>query len=119
MTTGLKSAPGNQDLNDKLKSLRIDRSTRPAPGAPNRTPKKRSLALSALIALIAIAYAYFSASPKTVAVAAVKTESGTAAGATALTGACYFVAPHKIAVRAKVMGRGAWTGAEHAHRVQQ
>jgi HlyD family secretion protein len=119
MTTGLKSAPGNQDLNDKLKSLRIDRSTRPAPGAPNRTPKKLLLALSAFIALIAVAYAYFSASPKTVAVAEVKTESGTAAGATALTVSGYVVAHHKIAVGAKVMGRVAWIGVEKGDRVEQ
>jgi HlyD family secretion protein len=119
MTTGLKSAPGNSDLNDKLKSLRIDRSTRPAPGAPNRTPKKLLLALSALIALIAVAYAYFSASPKTVSVAEVKTESGTAAGATALTVSGYVVAHHKIAVGAKVMGRVAWIGVEKGDRVEQ
>jgi len=119
MTTGLKSAPGSQDLNDKLKSLRIDRTAGPAPGASNRTPKKLLLALSALIALIAVAYAYFSASPKSVAVAEVKTENGTASGATALTVSGYVVAHHKIAVGAKVMGRVAWIGVEKGDRVEQ
>ena len=119
MTTGLKSAPGNQELNDRLKSLRIDRSGRPTPGASNRSPKLLMLALAVLIALIAVAYAYFSASPKTVTVAEVKTESGTASGATALTVSGYVVAHHKIAVGAKVMGRVAWIGVEKGDRVEQ
>jgi HlyD family secretion protein len=119
MTTGLKSAQNDQALNDKLKSLRIDRTTRPAPGASNRSPKKLLLLLSALIALVAIAYAYFSASPKSVAVAEVKTESGTAAGGTVLTVSGYVVAHHKIAVGAKVMGRVAWIGVEKGDRVEQ
>lgn len=119
MTTGLKSNPGNQDLNDRLKSLRIDRTAKPAPGASNRSPKKLLLALSALIALVAFAYAYFSASPKTVAVAEVKTESGTVSGATALTVSGYVVAHHKIAVGAKVMGRVQWIGVEKGDRVEQ
>ena len=118
MTTGLKSTPRDSDLNDKLKSLRIDRSTRP-PTASNRSPKKLLLGLSALVALVAIAYAYFSASPKTVAVAEVKTESGAAAGGTVLTVSGYVVAHHKIAVGAKVMGRVAWIGVEKGDRVEQ
>jgi HlyD family secretion protein len=119
MTTGLKSAPGSHDLNDKLKSLRIDRTTRTAPGASNRSPKKLLLGLAVLVALAAVAYAYFSASPKTVAVAEVQTESGTAAGGTALTVSGYVVAHHKIAVGAKVMGRVAWIGVEKGDRVEQ
>jgi HlyD family secretion protein len=119
MTTGLRSATESQNLNDKLKSLRIDRSAGPPPGAANRTPKKLLLAIAALVALIAVAYAYFSASPKTVAVAEVKTESGTASGATALTVSGYVVAHHKIAVGAKVMGRVQWIGVEKGDRVEQ
>ena len=119
MTTGLKSAQENQHLNDKLKSLRIDRTTRPTPGSPNRSPKKLLLALSALVALVAVAYAYFYTSPKTVAVAEVKIESGTSAGATSLTVSGYVVAHHKIAVGAKVMGRVAWIGVEKGDRVEQ
>src|SRR5918912_38348 len=119
MTTGLKSAPGSNDLNDKLKSLRIGRSTRAAPSSSNRSPKELLLVLSALIALIAFGYIYFSASPKTVAVAEVKTESGAAAGGTVLTVSGYVVAHHKIAVGAKVMGRVAWIGVEKGDRVEQ
>src|SRR5689334_6768345 len=119
MTTGLRSVPESQNLNDKLKSLRINRDRGPAPGASKRTPKMLLLALSALVALIAIAYAYFSASPKAVTVAEVKTESGTVSGGTVLTVSGYVVAHHKIAVGAKVMGRVAWIGVEKGDRVQQ
>src|SRR5690242_13236548 len=117
MTTGLKSAQENQDLNDRLRSLRIDRTTRPAPGASNRAPKKLLLALSVLIALIAVAYVYFSASAKTVTVAEVTTESGTAASGTVLTVSGYVVAHHRIDVGAKVMGRVAWIGVEKGDKV--
>ncbi|MFL6216467.1 MAG: efflux RND transporter periplasmic adaptor subunit [Blastocatellia bacterium] len=119
MTTGIKSAQGSNDLNDKLKSLRIDRSTRAAPSSSNRSPKKLLLALSVLIALLAVGYAYFSAAPKTVSVAEVKTENGAAAGGTTLAVSGYVVAHHKIAVGAKVMGRVAWIGVEKGDRVQQ
>jgi HlyD family secretion protein len=119
MTTGLKNAPDSQKLNDKLKSLRIDRTAGPGPTASNRAPKKLLLAISALIALIAVAYAYFSASPKTVAIAEVKTESSMASGGTVLTVSGYVVAHHKIAVGAKVMGRVQWIGVEKGDRVEQ
>lgn len=119
MSTGLKSTQGKQDLNDRLKSLRIDRSGRTSPAASNRPPKKLLLALSVLLALIAVSYAYFSASPKAVAVAEVKTESSTVSGSTVLTVSGYVVAHHKIAVGAKVMGRVAWIGVEKGDKVTQ
>jgi HlyD family secretion protein len=117
MTSGLKSAP-NQELNDRLKSLRIDRSgNRPTQGASNRSPKKLLLALSVVIALIAFAYLFFSSAPKTVSVAEVKTESGTASAGTVLTVSGYVVAHHRIDVGAKVMGRVAWIGVEKGDKV--
>ncbi len=119
MSTSAKSTQEKQDLNERLKSLRINRAQPPAPGAAGRTPKKLLLAISALVALAAVAYAYFSSSPKTVSVAEVKTESGASAGGTVLTVSGYVVAHHKIAVGAKVMGRVAWIGVEKGDRVEE
>ena len=79
------------------------------------------LALSALVALVAVGLLLtFRASPKTVTVAEVKTESGSgSAGGRSLTVSGYVVAHHKIAVGAKVMGRVAWIGVEKGDKVEQ
>jgi HlyD family secretion protein len=119
MSTTAKSTEEKEALNERLKSLRIDRSQPPAHGAAGRAPKKLLLAISALVALVAVAYAYFSAGAKTVSVAEVKTEGAAAAGGTVLTASGYVVAHHKIAVGAKVMGRVAWIGVEKGDRVEQ
>src|SRR4051794_40164604 len=119
MSTSPKTTEEKQALNDRLKSLRINRQPLPATSSPVGSPKKLLLVISVLVALVAVAYAYFSAAPKTVAVAEVKTENGAASGATALTVSGYVVAHHKIAVGAKVMGRVAWIGVEKGDRVEQ
>jgi HlyD family secretion protein len=119
MSTSTKSAEEKQELNKRLKSLRINREPVQAKGGPARAPKKLLLAISALVALVAVTYAYFSAAPTTVSVAEVKTESGARAGSTTLTASGYVVAHHKIAVGAKVMGRVAWIGVEKGDRVEQ
>ncbi|HXG64449.1 MAG TPA: efflux RND transporter periplasmic adaptor subunit [Blastocatellia bacterium] len=119
MVTSLKSEEEKKDLNERLRSLRIDRAPAPTPGPQNRVPRKLLLGLSALVALLAVGYLYFASAPKTVSAAEVKVESGGPAGATVLTVSGYVVAHHKIEVGAKVMGRVEWIGVEKGDKVQQ
>jgi len=118
--TNLKTSEDQQNLNERLRSLKIDRAPTGPPPVHNRVPKKLLLALSVLIALAVFAYFYFFSSAKPITVAPVKLETGTASTAgTVLTASGYVVAHHKIAVGAKVMGRVAWIGVEKGDRVQQ
>jgi HlyD family secretion protein len=119
MASSLKSEQ-RQDLNERLRSLRIDRSGAPPPEAHNRAPKKLLLVLSALVALVAVGYVYLSSGAKAISVAEVRSDGGSApAGSTVLTVSGYVVPHHKIAVGAKVMGRVAWIGVEKGDRVRQ
>ncbi|HUS12228.1 MAG TPA: efflux RND transporter periplasmic adaptor subunit, partial [Pyrinomonadaceae bacterium] len=108
-------------LNQRLRSLRIDRGPAPSTAPNNRSPKILLLALSALVALVAVGgYAYFSSAAKPISVAEVKIENGGSAHSdTVLSASGYVVAHHKIAVGAKVMGRVAWIGVEKGDQVQQ
>ena len=120
MVTNLKTPEDQQNLNERLRSLKIDRAPTGPPSVQNRAPKKLLLALSVVIALAVFAYFYFFSSTKTITAAPVKLETGTASTAgTVLTASGYVVAHHKIAVGAKVMGRVAWIGVEKGDRVQQ
>jgi HlyD family secretion protein len=121
MAINPKTQEDQEDLNQRLRSLKIDRGTASSPSAQTRSPKILLLALSALVALVAVGgYLYFSSAAKPVSVAAVKLESaGSSAGDTVLSASGYVVAHHKIAVGAKVMGRVAWIGVEKGDRVQQ
>src|SRR5262249_48563657 len=120
MVTSVKSKEEKKDLHERLRSLQIDRAPTPAPSPQNRVPRKLLLALSALVALLAVGYLYFFSTPKTVSTAQVKVEtSGGPAGTTALTVSGYVVAHHKIAVGAKVLGRVAWIGVEKGDKVKQ
>jgi len=121
MAINPKSQEDQEDLNKRLRSLKIDRGSAPSPSANNRSPKLLLLALSALIALVAVGgYLYFSAAAKPISVAEVKLESGgSSAGDTVLSASGYVVAHHKIAVGAKVMGRVAWIGVEKGDKVLQ
>ena len=113
--------PEEQDnLNERLRSLKIDRSPAPAPPTQNRLPKILLLGLSVLVALAATGYFYFFSAPKIISAAVVKLENaGAAQGDTVLSASGYVVAHHKIAVGAKVMGRVAWIGVEKGDIVQQ
>ncbi|PYS59326.1 MAG: hypothetical protein DMF76_16760 [Acidobacteria bacterium] len=51
MVTNLKTAEDQQNLNERLRSLKIDRATIGPPPVHSRAPKKLLLALSVLIAL--------------------------------------------------------------------
>jgi HlyD family secretion protein len=118
MATNLKT---DQDsLNERLRSLKIDRAPESLPVVRHRVPKKLLLALSVVIALAVFAYFYFFSAVKTITAAPVKIESGgSTSGSVILSASGYVVAHHKIAVGAKVMGRVAWIGVEKGDRVQQ
>src|SRR5205809_1604011 len=109
-----------EDLNQRLRSLKIDRSAAPAPLGKSRAPKLLLFGASTLVALLALGYVFLFSPAKTISVAAVRVESGSASqGDTVLSASGYVVAHHKIAVGAKVMGRVAWIGVEKGDTVQQ
>jgi HlyD family secretion protein len=119
MSTNPRTQTDQEDLNKRLRSLKIDRA--PAPSESKRSPKLLLLALSVLLVLVAGGgYLYFSSTPKPISVAEVKVEGGgSSLGDTVLSASGYVVAHHKIAVGAKVMGRVAWIGVEKGDKVQQ
>src|SRR5688500_9112032 len=120
MVSNPQSEEDQKKLNERLRSLQIDRSQPRSPAEQNRVPKKLLLALSAVVAVGAMGYLYFFSATKTISAAEVKLESSLgASGSTVLSVSGYVVAHHKIAVGAKVMGRVAWIGVEKGDRVQQ
>src|SRR3989441_8083087 len=121
MAINPKTQEDQEDLNKRLRSLKIDRAGAASPSANNRSPKILLAVLSALVALVAIGgYRYFSSAAKPISVAAVKLESGgSSSGDTVLSASGDVVAHHKISVGAKVMGRVAWIGVEKGDKVQQ
>jgi HlyD family secretion protein len=120
MSTNPKTPADQEDLNQRLRSLKIDRATVAPRSARIRAPKLLLLALSVLIVLAAMGYFYFFSSPKTISVAEVKVETdGGSQGDTVLSVSGYVVAHHKIDVGAKVMGRVAWIGVEKGDKVRQ
>jgi HlyD family secretion protein len=120
MSTNPKTPADQEDLNQRLRSLKIDRATVTPPRTRNRPPKFLLLTIAVLLALVAIGYFFFFSSPKNISVAEVKIESGGGSqGNTVLSVSGYVVAHHKIAVGAKVMGRVAWIGVEKGDKVQQ
>ncbi|HET6893434.1 MAG TPA: efflux RND transporter periplasmic adaptor subunit, partial [Pyrinomonadaceae bacterium] len=114
-----KTQEEQEDLNRRLRSLKIDRAPTPTPAAANKTPKLLLLAVSVIVVLVAAGYFYFFSTPKTVSAAQVKVESASTQGGTVLSVSGYVVAHHKIEVGAKVMGRVSWIGVEKGDRVQQ
>jgi HlyD family secretion protein len=120
MVTSPKSKDAQEDLNKRLRSLKIDRGTAPAPVSGNRTPKFLFLGIAVVLALVALGYVFLFSSATTISVAPVRVESGGASsGESVLSASGYVVAHHKIAVGAKVMGRVAWIGVEKGDRVQE
>src|SRR5215203_496870 len=114
------STKPNDDLNKRLRSLKIDRGPAPSPAANNRTPKLLLLGIAALLALLALGYVFLFSATKPISVAPVRIESGSASlGESVLSASGYVVAHHKIAVGAKVMGRVAWIGVEKGETVQE
>jgi HlyD family secretion protein len=121
MVTSPKSKEDQEDLNQRLRSLKIDRSAGPSPSPTNRSPKLLLLGIAALLALLALGYAFLFTGAKAVSVAAVTLDNGSGGasqGESVLSASGYVVAHHKIAVGAKVMGRVAWIGVEKGDIVQ-
>src|SRR6266436_5595662 len=120
MSTNPKTPADQEDLNQRLRSLKIDRTTAPSLSPRIRPPKLLLIEIAVLIVLAAMGYFLFLSSPKNISVAEVKLESGGSSEVnTVLTVSGYVVAHHKIAVGAKVMGRVAWIGVEKGDKVQQ
>src|SRR6202171_4633870 len=120
MSTNPKTPEDQEDLNQRLRSLKIDRAVAAPPAARIRPPKLLLLAISVLLVMAAMGYFYFSSSPKNISVAEGQLEGlGGSQGNTVLSVSGYVVAHHKIAVGAKVMGRVAWIGVEKGDKVQQ
>ena len=120
MVTNPKTKADQENLNERLRSLQIDRSPAALPPVQNGVPKRLLLAISVLLALAAGGYFYFFSTPKAISAAPVKLESGAGSSSGAvLTVSGYVVAHHKIDVGAKVMGRVAWIGVEKGDKVQQ
>ena len=119
MVTSPKSTDAQEDLNKRLRSLKIDRGAAPAPVAGNRSPKLLFLGIAVVLALVALGYIFLFSTATSISVAPVRVESGGASlGESVLSASGYVVAHHKIAVGAKVMGRVAWIGVEKGDRVQ-
>jgi len=119
MTTVTKTKEEQEDLNKRLRSLKIDRSSVPSPGAKPRSPKWLFLIVAVFLALLAFGYIYLFSGAQTISAAPVRTDNGTpSAGESVLSASGYVVAHHKIAVGAKVMGRVAWIGVEKGDSVQ-
>ena len=120
MATNLKTGEDQQSLNERLRSLKIDRGPAVPPPVRNRAPQKVLLLLAVLIGLAVLVYFYFFSAAKTITAAPVKVETGASSAAGAVLSASgYVVAHHKIAVGAKVMGRVAWIGVEKGDRVRE
>src|SRR5215510_5990261 len=119
MVTSTKSKEEQEDLNKRLRSLKIDRGPAPPPAAKQRSPKLFFLLIAVVLALLAFGYLYLFTGVKTISAAPVRTDNGTStAGESVLSASGYVVAHHKIAVGAKVMGRVAWIGVEKGDTVQ-
>ena len=119
MVTNPQSNEDRKDLNERLRSLKIDRGPAQPSGNKNQTPKLLLLGIATLIALAVFAYLFLFSGTKTISAAPVRVETaGASAGTSILSATGYVVAHHKIAVGAKVMGRVAWIGVEKGDLVQ-
>ena len=120
MATNPQSNEDQKNLNERLRSLKIDRAPKLSQGNKNRSPKLLLLGIAALVALAAFAYLFLFSGTKTISAATVRVESaGATSGTSILSATGYVVAHHKIAVGAKVMGRVAWIGVEKGDLVQE
>jgi HlyD family secretion protein len=108
------------NLNERLRSLKIDRAPTAAPTARNGAPKLVLLGIAGFVALLGLGYVFLFTGAKPISVGSVRVETGSASqGASVLSATGYVVAHHKIAVGAKVMGRVAWIGVEKGDTVRE
>src|SRR4030095_10504861 len=119
MISNAKSKEDQEDLNKRLRSLKMYRGAAPSPTPKNRNPKFLFLGIAVLLALLALGYVFLFSTTKTISAAPVRVETGgSSSGESVLSASGYVVAHHKIAVGAKVMGRVAWIGVEKGDTVQ-
>src|SRR5258705_7978011 len=76
MAINPKSPEDQDNLNERLRSLKIYRSPVPLPAVQNRLPKVLLLGISALVALAAGGFFHFFFFPKTAAPAGGRTQAG-------------------------------------------
>src|SRR5262245_53131696 len=120
MVTSTKSKEDQDDLNRRLRSLKIDRGPAPSPASKQRSPKLLFFIVAIVLALLAFGYLYLFSGAKSISAAPVRTDNGApASGESVLSASGYVVAHHKIAVGAKVMGRVAGIGVEKGDNVQE
>jgi HlyD family secretion protein len=120
MATNPNTKEDKEDLQKRLRSLKIDRGPAPTSATKTHTPKLLLLVIAAIVALVAFGYLFLFSSAKAISVAQVTTETAQASsGESVLTASGYVVAHHKIAVGAKVMGRVAWIGVEKGNTVRE
>ena len=120
MVTNPKSNEDQNNLNERLRSLQIDRAPAPSATTRSRSPKLLLLGVAGILALLAFGYVFLFSAAKTISVASVRVETGSAQqGESVLSASGYVVAHHKIAVGAKVMGRVAWIGVEKGDTVKE
>src|SRR5258706_7042819 len=105
MAMNPKTQEDQEDLNKRLRSLKIDRGPAPSSSTNTRSPKILLLALSALVALVAIGgYLFFLSAAKPILVAEVQIEnSGRSRGDTVLSAFRYNMAHYKNCVRVQVI----------------
>ena len=58
MVSSTKSDDPKDDLNKRLRSLKIDRGPAPLPAANNRAPKLLLFGIAVLVALVALGYVF-------------------------------------------------------------
>ena len=120
MASNPKTKEDQQDLNERLRSLKIDRGLAATPSTKNRSPKLLLFGVSAILAVLALGYVFLFSGAKTISAGAVRVETGGASpGESVLSASGYVVAHHKIAVGAKVMGRVNWIGVEKGDTVKE
>ncbi|HQR37476.1 MAG TPA: efflux RND transporter periplasmic adaptor subunit [Blastocatellia bacterium] len=113
-------AVDNRSLDERLKSLRIDRSPGGSGNNKQGVPRMALLGLSIVVAVVAVSAYLFLNRSRTVTAADVTVESGgAAAGDTVLTVSGYVVAAHRIAVGSKVLGRVEWIGVDKGDKVEK
>src|SRR5687767_15730897 len=99
MATNPQSNEDQKNLNERLRSLKIDRAPTLSQGNKNRSPKLLLLGIAALVELAAITYLFLFSGTKTISAATVRVErAGATSGTSILSATGYVVAHHKIAV---------------------
>ena len=109
-------------MDTELKSLKIDRTPRPAPEHSKWARRWIicGVALFLLLGTARLGYNVLSAAPEVETLRVRASTAGPGASAALVLNATgYIVAHHKIEVAAKVIGKVAWIGVEKADRVRQ